>query len=268
MGARGRAAPRRRARRYRPVTVRSHAHAYPSEATMTDPASTATDAPRLALGDGRSGVRRRRRARADRGLGQPPLRPRRDALVERPARPGDDRRPTRLARGAPTTSPSSTAGLEGFGDAVLDAGFTTAIVAGMGGSSLAPDVLHRTFGSQEGYLALRILDSTDPGVRRRDRRRPRPAPDPRRSSPASPARRPSRTPSWPMPGRGSRPPSTRSGTTPTSSPATVFAAITDPGQSLDAIPHHDDFREVFLNPPDIGGRYSALTLRRARARRR
>ena len=32
----------------------------------------------------------------------------------------------------------------------------------MGGSSLAPDVLHRTFGSIEGYLALRILDSTDP----------------------------------------------------------------------------------------------------------
>ena len=36
-------------------------------------------------------------------------------------------------------------------------------------------------------------------------------------------------------------------------------AITDPGKSLEAIPHHDEFREVFLNPPDIGGRYSALT---------
>ena len=32
----------------------------------------------------------------------------------------------------------------------------------MGGSSLAPDILHRTFGSLDGYLALRILDSTDP----------------------------------------------------------------------------------------------------------
>ena len=48
----------------------------------------------------------------------------------------------------------------------------------MGGSSLAPDILHRTFGSQDGYLALRILDSTDPGLRQRDPRRPRPAPDP------------------------------------------------------------------------------------------
>ena len=37
------------------------------------------------------------------------------------------------------------------------------MVAGdQGGSSLAPDVLHRTFGTQEGYLDLRILDSTDP----------------------------------------------------------------------------------------------------------
>jgi hypothetical protein len=42
-------------------------------------------------------------------------------------------------------------------------------------------------------------------------------------------------------------------------PGAVIAAITDPGRSLEAIPHHDDFREVFLNPPDIGGRYSALT---------
>ena len=38
-----------------------------------------------------------------------------------------------------------------------------------------------------------------------------------------------------------------------------MVAITDPGASLEAIPHHDEFREVFLNPPDIGGRYSALT---------
>ena len=39
----------------------------------------------------------------------------------------------------------------------------------------------------------------------------------------------------------------------------LMVAITDPGRSVEAIPHHDDLREVFLNPPDIGGRYSALT---------
>src|SRR5207342_1470247 len=63
---------------------------------------------------------------------------------------------------APAHFSDRTAGLEGFGDGVVDEGYTTAIVAGMGGSSLAPDILHRTFGSQDGYLALRILDSTDP----------------------------------------------------------------------------------------------------------
>ena len=61
---------------------------------------------------------------------------------------------------APVDFADNVAALEGFGDAIDDAGFTTAIVAGMGGSSLAPDVLHRTFGTSEGYLDLRILDST------------------------------------------------------------------------------------------------------------
>ncbi len=44
-----------------------------------------------------------------------------------------------------------------------------------------------------------------------------------------------------------------------SSPGSLMVAITDPGKSLEAIPHKDDLREVFLNPSDIGGRYSALT---------
>jgi hypothetical protein len=42
-------------------------------------------------------------------------------------------------------------------------------------------------------------------------------------------------------------------------PGEFFAVITDPGKSLEAIPHHDALREEFLNPADVGGRYSALT---------
>ena len=38
-----------------------------------------------------------------------------------------------------------------------------------------------------------------------------------------------------------------------------FVAITDPGESVGRIPWSDRFREVFLNPPDVGGRYCALT---------
>jgi glucose-6-phosphate isomerase len=159
---------------------------------------------------------------------------------------------------APVHFGDRIAGLEGFGDAVVAEGFTTAVVAGMGGSSLAPDVLNRTFGTQEGYLSLRILDSTDPAyvAATLDDL------DPLRTMTII---------------------ASKSGTTvePSAFLATTWKrtedaleairhhtyegtgafliAITDPGKSLDAIPHHDDFREVFLNPPDIGGRYSALT---------
>ncbi|MEO8273902.1 MAG: glucose-6-phosphate isomerase [Chloroflexota bacterium] len=148
------------------------------------------------------------------------------------------------------------AALEGFGDGLAEAGFDTAVVMGMGGSSLAPDVLLRTFGSAEGYPDLRILDSTDPAA----------------VAAAMDDLDPLET-LWIV--------ASKSGTTTEplafmaaawgrveaelkrrgsdQRPGDFFAVITDPGRSLEAIPHHDDLREEFLNPPDIGGRYSALT---------
>ena len=160
---------------------------------------------------------------------------------------------------APVHFADNTAGLEGFGDAVVAEGFTDVVVAGMGGSTLAPDVLNRTFGSQDGYPELRILDSTDPafvsatlddldalrtmtviatqvGHDRRAERLPRSRAWARTDAALDAIHH-----------------HTYEG------PGAFIVAITDPGKSLDAIPHHDDFREVFLNPPDIGGRYSALT---------
>lgn len=148
--------------------------------------------------------------------------------------------------------------LEGFGDGIVEAGFTTAVVAGMGGSSLAPDVLHRTFGTQEGYLDLRLLDSTDPanvaavfdGL------------DPLRTLTVVASKSGTTTEpnaflaeAW---ARAAAALDER-GHHAFETPGAVIAAITDPGRSLDAIAHHDEFRSVFLNPPDIGGRYSALT---------
>jgi glucose-6-phosphate isomerase len=159
---------------------------------------------------------------------------------------------------APAHFAGQVAALEGFGEGVRDAGFTTAVVGGMGGSSLAPDVLHRTFGSADGWLDLRVLDSTDPlavAATVDDL-------DPLATL-------------WIV--------ASKSGTTtePLAFQADAWAraekalrahhaprkehaaelmiAITDPGRSVEAIPHHDQLREVFLNPPDIGGRYSALT---------
>ncbi|HET7169378.1 MAG TPA: hypothetical protein VFI69_09250 [Candidatus Limnocylindrales bacterium] len=148
--------------------------------------------------------------------------------------------------------------LEGFGDGIVEAGFTTAVVAGMGGSSLAPDVLHRTFGTQAGYLDLRVLDSTDPEAVRAvldDL-------DPLRSLVIVASKSGTTTePNAFLAAAWERAHSALDARDHHAfeTPGAVITAITDPGRSLEAIPHHDAFREVFLNPPDIGGRYSALT---------
>ena len=52
--------------------------------------------------------------------------------------------------------------LEAFASAAAADGLTHAVVMGMGGSSLFPEVLARTFPSADGRLALRTLDTTDP----------------------------------------------------------------------------------------------------------
>jgi glucose-6-phosphate isomerase len=146
--------------------------------------------------------------------------------------------------------------LEGFGQGIVAAGFRTAVVMGMGGSSLAPEVLARTFGSAEGAVEIEILDSTDPDAVGRVIE----ALDPLSTL-------------WIV--------ATKSGTTTeplafqaaawaridealeaqgsNQSPGDLMIAITDPGKSVAAIPRHDELRETFLNPPDIGGRYSALS---------
>jgi glucose-6-phosphate isomerase len=159
---------------------------------------------------------------------------------------------------APQDFADNIAALEGFGDGAVQAGFTTAVVAGMGGSSLAPDVLHRTFGSQDGYLDLRILDSTDPAAVAAvldDL-------DPLTTlfivaSKSGTTTEPNAFLAyfWDLAHKALD----RVGHHVYETPGALIAAITDPGRSLEAIAHHDEFREVFLNPPDIGGRYSALT---------
>ena len=157
---------------------------------------------------------------------------------------------------APAHFRGEIAALEGFGDGARESGFRAAVVMGMGGSSLAPDVLHRTFGTAEGYLELRILDSTDPESVARivdDL-------DPLATlwivatkSGTTTEPQAFQADAWARVGAALRARDAHD------SPGELMAAITDPGRGVDAIPHHDDLREVFLNPPDIGGRYSALT---------
>ncbi|MEA2548345.1 MAG: transaldolase / glucose-6-phosphate isomerase [Chloroflexota bacterium] len=159
---------------------------------------------------------------------------------------------------APAHFAEQVAALEGFGEGVRDSGFTTAVVGGMGGSSLAPDVFHRTFGTADGWLDLRVLDSTDPAAVAAtvdDL-------DPLATlwivaSKSGTTTEPLafQADAWDRAERA-----LRSHHAPRNEHAgELVIAITDPGKSVEAIPHHDDLREVFLNPPDIGGRYSALT---------
>ncbi|HEX5451512.1 MAG TPA: hypothetical protein VFW86_03905 [Candidatus Limnocylindrales bacterium] len=156
--------------------------------------------------------------------------------------------PDHFAREAPE--------LEAFGDGIRSAGFTTAVVMGMGGSSLAPDVLHRVFGTAEGYLDLRVLDSTDPAAVAAtvdDL-------DPLQTlwivaskSGTTTEPRAFQADRWATVERALHERGSDQG------PGEFFIAITDPGASVEAIPHHDDLRERFLNLSTVGGRYSALT---------
>jgi len=224
---------------------------------MTDPASTTLAAPRLALGDGDTAYEAAaERARTEAWAAR---------LFDRDVNlwSADPRVGEAIAKRlgwleAPAHFTGQIPSLEAFGDAVVAEGFTTAVVAGMGGSSLAPDILHRTFGSLEGYLALRILDSTDPAyvAATLDDL------DPLRTLVIIASKSGTTTEpnaflayAWDRADRALK-------AVPHhvyEHPGAFFVAVTDPGKSVEAIEHTDDFREVFLNPPDIGGRYSALT---------
>ena len=124
--------------------------------------------------------------------------------------------------------------------------YTDVVLLGMGGSSLCPDVLRHTFGAVKGHPKLHVLDTTDPatilGVRSKIKIQ---------SSlfiVASKSGETTETLShfayfWEQAkGRGRQ-----------------FAAITDPGSGLEKLAKEHEFRWIFPNPPDIGGRYSALS---------
>ena len=134
--------------------------------------------------------------------------------------------------------------LEEFAARAQADGLTDCVLLGMGGSSLAPEVLRRSFGD-DGGLRLHVLDSTHPDTVARV---------------------------------GSEAPAdtslfivaSKSGTTlePTCfyryfrgqiADPDRFVAITDPGTPLEDLGRSEGFRHVFRANPEIGGRYSALS---------
>ena len=141
------------------------------------------------------------------------------------------------------------AGIEEFADEVrLEA--DRVVLLGMGGSSLAPEVYQATFGNAAGYPELMVLDSTHPVAVRAVSE----SIDLRRTLfvVASKSGGTIETLSLYRFFWGSV-----SGVT--SHPGERFVALTDPGSGLEALARRRRFRRIFPTPPDVGGRYSALT---------
>ena len=145
--------------------------------------------------------------------------------------------------------------LRRFADEVRANGFRRVLLLGMGGSSLGPEALSRTFGSADGYPQLRVLDSVLPSevhAAATRRRRPRET----RSSWCRPSRaRPIETNALYRHFRREVEASVGA-----AAAGQHFVAITDPDTPLATLGAREGFRRVFANPPDIGGRYSVQSL--------
>jgi transaldolase/glucose-6-phosphate isomerase len=147
---------------------------------------------------------------------------------------------------------SQIAALTSLADEVKRAGFTDVLLLGMGGSSLCPEVLEKTFGHIAGFPRLHVLDSTDPAQVKRFGE----TVDPAKtlfivSSKSGSTLEPNifkqyffeRVKQVVGPDKvGSH-----------------FIAITDPGSKMQQVAEADHFRHIFYGLPSIGGRYSALS---------
>jgi glucose-6-phosphate isomerase len=141
--------------------------------------------------------------------------------------------------------------LDAFARDVRDAGFTSAVLLGMGGSSLAPEVLRRCIPPREGYPRLCVLDSTDPATILGVEREVDLAHTLFFVSSKSGGTIESASLFAYFHERVSVDNHDRAGD--------HFVAITDAGTALQGLAKQHGFRRVFTNPSDIGGRYSALS---------
>lgn len=139
-----------------------------------------------------------------------------------------------------------------FAGDVRAEGFSHILLLGMGGSSLCPEVLSFTFGKQEGFPELHILDSTDPAQIRAteskiDLDNTLFIVSSKSGSTLEPniffqyfLERVSKT-------IGSEKAGSR------------FIAVTDPRSKLQSVAEENGFRGLFFGDPEMGGRYSALS---------
>jgi transaldolase/glucose-6-phosphate isomerase len=139
-----------------------------------------------------------------------------------------------------------------FAAEVRDAGFTHALLLGMGGSSLFPEVLAVTLGARSGFPQLHVLDSTDPAqVSAFERKIDLPRTLFIVASKSGSTLEPNifqqyffdRARQALGAGEAGR----------------RFIAITDPGSKLEQVARDLGFRRIFAGKPSIGGRFSALS---------
>ncbi|HEY9869605.1 MAG TPA: bifunctional transaldolase/phosoglucose isomerase, partial [Candidatus Obscuribacterales bacterium] len=135
---------------------------------------------------------------------------------------------------------------------VKERGFTHALLLGMGGSSLCPEVMRMTFGKAEGYPDLNVLDSTDPAqVRTRERQIDIAKTLFIVSSKSGTTLEPNIFKQYFFERARQVVGPDRAGD--------HFIAITDPGSKLQQEAARDRFWQSFFGVPGIGGRYSALS---------
>jgi glucose-6-phosphate isomerase len=139
--------------------------------------------------------------------------------------------------------------LRAFGEAVRGAGLTDIVLLGMGGSSLAAETLRAVLGPADGAPRFYVLDSVDPDAVRTAMARPS------TSLFIVASKSGSTIEVTALAAEADR----RVRTAGTVDPGSRFVAITDEGTSLHRSAVEQRFREIFLNPTDIGGRFSALT---------
>ena len=141
--------------------------------------------------------------------------------------------------------------LASFAADVRAEGFTRVLLLGMGGSSLAPEVLAEIMKAAPGAATLEVLDSTDPAAIRN----------------AEASHRLDRT-FFLVSSKSGRTIETlsqyryfrtRLEEMRVADVARRFAAVTDPDSALHRLAREEGMRHVFLNPDNIGGRYSALS---------
>ena len=131
-------------------------------------------------------------------------------------------------------------------------GFLSVLLLGMGGSSLCPEVLAVTFGLQDGFPALHIVDSTDPAQVKAARDRVNLAETlVVVASKSGSTLEPNVLKQYFFAEMQKAVGADKAGS--------HFLAITDPGSKMEQVAKADGFWKIFYGDPEIGGRFSALS---------